>query len=74
VDGVLGPVKPLFEDGVPRWVVKGGFYDRPRHQTGFVLDWTRTRAGNVPLKKHILLDTEPLFRVEFRAGEGTDFF
>jgi hypothetical protein len=74
VDGVLGPVKPLFEDGVPRWVVKGGFYDRPCYQTGFVLAYGQTRTGNVLLKKHVLRDADSPFRPEFRAGEDVDFF
>ena len=74
VDGVLGPVKPLFEDGVPRWIVKGRFYDRPCYQTGFVLAHGQTRTGNVLLKEHLLRDTNSPFRPEFRAGEDVDFF
>jgi succinoglycan biosynthesis protein ExoM len=74
VDGVLGPVQPLFEDGVPRWVVKGGFYERPRYQTGFVLAHGQTRTGNVLLKKPLLRDADSPFRPEFRAGEDVDFF
>jgi len=74
VDGVLGPVKPLFENGVPRWIVKGRFYDRPCHQTGLVLASNQTRTGNVLLKEHVLLDSDSPFRPEFRAGEDVDFF
>jgi succinoglycan biosynthesis protein ExoM len=74
VDGVLGPVKPLFGDGVPQWIVKGRFYDRPRHQTGLVLAHGQTRTGNVLLKEHVLRDTTSPFRPEFRAGEDVDFF
>jgi len=74
VDGVLGPVKPLFENGVPRWIVKGRFYDRPCHQTGLVLASNQTRTGNVLLKEHVLRDSDSPFRPEFRAGEDVDFF
>jgi glycosyltransferase involved in cell wall biosynthesis len=74
VDGVLGPVKPLFEDGVPRWIVKGRFYDRPCYQTGLVLAHNQTRTGNALLKEHLLRGSDSPFRPEFRAGEDVDFF
>ena len=74
VDGVLGPVKPSFGDGVPRWVVRGGFFDRPCYKTGFVLAPGQTRTGNVLLKGHALRGTNSPFRPEFRSGEDVDFF
>jgi glycosyltransferase involved in cell wall biosynthesis len=74
VDGVLGPVKPSFGNGVPRWIVKGRFYDRPSHETGLILAPAQTRTGNVLLKEFVLRDTNSLFRPEFRAGEDVDFF
>src|SRR5438876_2325323 len=37
-DGVLGPVKPRFEENAPNWVIEGGFYDRASYPTGFVID------------------------------------
>src|SRR6266850_2216588 len=39
VDGVLGPVKPHFDAAPPRWIVEGGFHDRPEDPTGKRLDW-----------------------------------
>jgi glycosyltransferase involved in cell wall biosynthesis len=74
VDGVLGPVKPSFEEGVPRWIVRGGFYDRPCYKTGFVLAYQQTRTGNVLLKEYLLRETDSPFRAEFRSGEDVDFF
>jgi succinoglycan biosynthesis protein ExoM len=74
VDGVLGPVKPSFGDGVPRWIVRGGFFDRPCYETGFVLAPGQTRTGNVLLKGHALRGTNSPFRPEFRSGEDVDFF
>jgi succinoglycan biosynthesis protein ExoM len=74
VDGVLGPVKPSFGDGVPRWIVKGRFFDRPCYETGFVLAFGQTRTGNVLLKEHLLRGTNSPFRPEFRSGEDVDFF
>lgn len=74
VDGVLGPVKPLFSDGVPTWLVKSKLYDRPTYPTGFVIDWRKGRTGNVLLKKEIFTGAEQPFRPQFRVGEDQDFF
>jgi succinoglycan biosynthesis protein ExoM len=73
-DGVLGPVKPYFDKEVPNWVVKGKFYERPTYPTGFVIDWTKGRTGNVLLRRHLFMPGEQPFRPEFRAGEDQDFF
>ncbi len=74
VDGVLGPVKPHFDEDPPRWVVKGKFYDRPTYPTGFVIDGRKGRTGNVLLKRELFAyDTQP-FRPEFRTAEDQDFF
>lgn len=73
-DGVLGPVKPVFAEGAPAWVIKGGFYDRADYPTGLVLDWKKTRTGNVLLKAETLRASSPPFRPEFRSGEDQDFF
>jgi succinoglycan biosynthesis protein ExoM len=74
-DGVLAPVLPSYEVEPPRWVVQAGFYDRPRHQTGFVLGWQEARTGNVLLRRAILDGTGEPFRAEFgTGGEDVDFF
>jgi succinoglycan biosynthesis protein ExoM len=74
VDGVLGPVKPQFDENAPEWVVKGKFYDRPTYPTGLVIDGKKGRTGNVLLKKRIFPAGEPPFRPEFLTGEDQDFF
>ena len=74
VDGVLGPVKPHFEQGAPKWVMKGKFYDRPSYPTGLVIDRQKGRTGNVLLRRRIFAAGEPPFRPEFRTGEDQDFF
>ena len=74
VDGVLGPVKPHFEDNAPKWVVDGRFYDRPSYPTGYVIDGSKGRTGNVLLRRSIFAGGEPPFRPEFRTGEDQDFF
>lgn len=74
-DGVLGPVKPQFENGAPSWVRKGGFFERPDYVTGYKLSWTECRTGNVLFRKNILAGIDPPFRPEFAtAGEDMDFF
>ena len=75
VAGVLGPVLPHFETPPPSWLVKGGFYDRPRHQTGFVMSWQESRTGNVLFRRKIIEGVEPVFNLEFAlGGEDQDFF
>ena len=74
VDGVLGPVKPHFDDEPPQWVVKGKFYDRPSYPTGFVIDWRKGRTGNVLLKRQLFGGGTEIFRPDFRTGEDQDFF
>jgi succinoglycan biosynthesis protein ExoM len=74
VDGVLGPVKPSFGDDVPQWIVKGRFYHKPSHETGFVLAPRNTRTSNVLLRDRVLQNMSSPFRPEFRACEDLDFF
>jgi succinoglycan biosynthesis protein ExoM len=75
VAGVLGPVVPYFEERPPLWIEKGGFCHRPRHQTGFKIDWTEGRTGNLLFRHEILNEKEPVFLPEFGGGgEDRNFF
>jgi len=74
VDGVLGPVKPFFDEKPPKWVIEGKFYERPTYRTGFVIDWRKGRTGNVLLKRQLFEAGAPWFRPEFLTGEDQDFF
>jgi len=75
VAGVLGPVKPHFENDPPRWVDKGKFFERPTYGSGHEMDWTESRSGNVLFRKGILTNSEIPFDSEFdTAGEDVDFF
>ena len=65
VDGILGPVKPHFDQSPPAWIVKGGFYDRPSYPTGTVIDWSKGRTGNTLLNMHLFSDGAPPFRRSF---------
>jgi glycosyltransferase involved in cell wall biosynthesis len=74
-DGVLGPVKPHFDEEPPKWILKGRFYDRPSYPTGLVIDGKKGRTGNVLLKRDLFAaaGAQP-FRPQFRTGEDQDFF
>lgn len=73
--GVLAPVRPYFETEPPKWLKDGKFFDRPEHETGFVLDWSECRTGNVLFSKSILEGDDEPFDVKFNtAGEDVDFF
>lgn len=74
VDGVLGPVKPHFDEEPPIWVIKGRFCERPTYKTGFVIDWRKGRTGNVLLKRHLFAGLNVAFNPEFLTGEDQDFF
>ncbi|HSY42465.1 MAG TPA: glycosyltransferase family A protein [Candidatus Acidoferrum sp.] len=75
VAGVLGPVRAYFDDDAPAWVRKGGFYERPEHETGFVMSWPECRTGNVLLRRELMNQITPAFRPEFgTGGEDQDFF
>jgi glycosyltransferase involved in cell wall biosynthesis len=75
VAGVLGPVKPHFEEPPPRWIVKGRFCDRPEHLTGRVMEWSEARTGNLLFRRSILDGIPYAFSSEFgTGGEDKDFF
>ena len=75
VSGVLGPVRPHFEQPPPAWVIRGRFCERPEHETGFVMPWHECRTGNVLFKREILDGVDPVFLPEFgTAGSDVNFF
>jgi succinoglycan biosynthesis protein ExoM len=74
VAGVLGPVRPHFDETPPAWVVRGRFYERPSYPTGFEIDWRKGRTGNVLLKRELFTADPQPFRPEFLTGEDQDFF
>lgn len=75
VDGVLGPVLPYFEIQPPKWVTKGGFFERRNHSSGHELEWQNTRTGNALLKRQIFDNNMMWFDPKFGSGgEDRDFF
>lgn len=74
-DGVLGPVKPYFENEPARWAVRGKFFDRPTHPTGFRINLSDARTGNVLFKRSLIATDAEVFRAQFgTGGEDVDFF
>ncbi len=74
-DGVLGPVRPWFDQPPPSWIIRGRFCERPEHPTGFLLHYWQTRTGNVLFRRRILDGIQVPFRREFgNGGEDQDFF
>ena len=51
-DVVLGPVIPAFDYQPPDWIMKGRFFERPRHLTGTPIGYGRT--GNALVVKEML--------------------
>jgi succinoglycan biosynthesis protein ExoM len=75
VAGVLGPVRPHFEQPPPRWIIKGGFCERPEYATGRVMEWSESRTGNLLFRRSILAGIPRAFNPEFaNGGEDKDFF
>jgi glycosyltransferase involved in cell wall biosynthesis len=74
-DGVLGPVIPYFEKKPSRWVLKGRFFDRPEHPSGYVLGWEETRTGNALIRREVFEGGRNRFDPKFGSGgEDRDFF
>lgn len=74
VDVVTGPVLPVFGHAAPVWSVKGGFYERSRHPTGYHMELART--GNVLIHTKVFARDENRFdpRYALTGGEDTHFF
>lgn len=73
--GVLGPVRPHFDEPPPNWIIKGGFCERPEHPTGRIMDWRECRTGNVLFRRSILENVSDAFDPQFGSGgEDQDFF
>jgi len=75
VDGVLGPVRPFFEQQPPAWLMKGEFSGAPAYPTGTFLRWQQTYAGNALLKSAVCSRRDVLFDESFTiGGEDQVFF
>lgn len=71
-DVVTGPVLPVFEDGAPGWVIRGGFFDRPRFADGAPISWAT--SSSVAIRTSVLGDDPFDARFNLTGGEDTHLF
>ena len=75
VAGVLGPVRPHFDEPPPDWILKGHFCERPEYPTGRIMDWNECRTGNLLFRRSIIAEMSEVFDPRFgTGGEDIDFF
>lgn len=76
-DGVLGPIKPFFDNVPPTWLVKSGILDRKSLRTGeFLSNPNDTRTGNVLIDKSLFNEKNDYFDPRYgkTGGGDVDFF
>jgi GT2 family glycosyltransferase len=73
-DVVAGPVVSEFEQSPPAWVLRGKFFDRPRYQTGRVLN--RAFTNNALVRMELVRGSGVRFDARFgtTGGEDVKFF
>ena len=54
-DVVFAPVLPEYQDGVPEWIRRGGYFERARMPSGTRIDDKNARSGNVLLRRAALV-------------------
>jgi hypothetical protein len=73
-DGVLGPVRCVFEGKPPAWLEKSQLLQRKIHPGGQLVEWRGSRTSNVLIKHSVVLGDVAPFRIDIRAGEDQEFF
>lgn len=71
-DVVFGPVVPNYEQNVPKWIIDGKFFERPRFTTGEITNSWRT--GNVLIRLSVLEKFDKPFDTEFALTGGEDTY
>jgi GT2 family glycosyltransferase len=73
-DAVAGPCEPVFEEPAPRWIERGGFFERPRYRTGARL--TGAFTHNVLVRTRALAALDALFdeRMALLGGSDVELF
>jgi succinoglycan biosynthesis protein ExoM len=74
VDAVLGPIEPRFDTTPAKWLIEGGFHNRPNYRTGQRLEWWQCRTGNALVKAQLFAGRTEPFLTEFLSGEDQNFF
>ncbi len=75
-DGVLGPVKPHFDNKCPKWLIRSGLLDRKCLKTKEIItNSAHTRTGNVLIWKHVFSGPDGHFDPKYgRTGGGDAIF
>jgi succinoglycan biosynthesis protein ExoM len=72
-DVVAGPTPPVYEQGLPEWIKRGSFFERPRHDTGTSLEFCA--SGNVLLRTEVFPNVGKFDdNFQLTGGEDTQFF
>lgn len=59
-DGAVGPVIPRLPPGAAAWVIRGRFFERPRHATGTPAPEDELRTSNLLVRRGVLIgDAHP---------------
>ncbi|HEU0012088.1 MAG TPA: glycosyltransferase family 2 protein [Longimicrobium sp.] len=69
-DVVAGPVRPLYPAEAPAWLVRGGFWDAPREDTGALLPTAST--NNALVTRRLLEEPGGPFDPAFGIGGSSD--
>lgn len=75
MDGVFGPVIPVFPTGSPSWSGRSGIFERRRYASGTKIDARDARTGNALVKAEwfrIAVPFDP--ELAQTGGEDFDFF
>jgi succinoglycan biosynthesis protein ExoM len=71
-DAVFAPIVPRYGSMVAPWLIKGAYFDRPRHPTGTVITQADARTGNVLIKADCLKSVPGPFDASFGRTGGED--
>lgn len=73
-DVVFGPVRVMYPEDSPEWIVKGDMFGKDKHRTGEILK--KGATSNALVKAYWVRDRLIRFDPEFgkSGGEDTDFF
>lgn len=69
-DVVTGPVLPVFDDPAPRWVLAGGFFDRPRFPHHAPVRYATT--SSVLMMRNCFHERPAPFDLDFGMSGGSD--
>ena len=72
-DLIFGPVLPVYPEKIQSWLIDGGFYQRPRHQTGSHVPLLEARTGNVLIRHAALKRYDLKFDESLGLSGGEDY-